>query len=50
MGVSDCGDDQKNGVDIRLCIDYRTVDRLTHHMVDPMPLIGEILDDLDKAL
>ena len=41
---------KKNGVDIRLCIDYRQVNRLTRLMVYPMPLISELLQDMDKAL
>uniref|UniRef100_A0AAV1U7Y1 Reverse transcriptase domain-containing protein n=1 Tax=Peronospora matthiolae TaxID=2874970 RepID=A0AAV1U7Y1_9STRA len=41
---------KKNGVDIRLCIDYRRVNQLTRLMVYPMPLISELLEDLDKAL
>eukprot|EP00644_Phytophthora_capsici_P019171 jgi/Phyca11/133675/e_gw1.636.6.1 len=41
---------KKNGVDIRLCIDYRLVNSLTKLMVYPMPLINDLLDDLDKVL
>ena len=41
---------KKNGVDIRLCIDYRRVNQLTRLMVYPMPLISELLEDMDKAL
>uniref|UniRef100_A0AAV1U3G1 Reverse transcriptase domain-containing protein n=1 Tax=Peronospora matthiolae TaxID=2874970 RepID=A0AAV1U3G1_9STRA len=41
---------KKNGVDIRLCIDYRRVKQLTRLMVYPMPLISDLLEDLDKAL
>ncbi|GMF40034.1 unnamed protein product [Phytophthora fragariaefolia] len=41
---------QKNGVDIRLRIDYRLVNSLTRLMVYPMPLINDLLDDLDKVL
>ncbi|POM76910.1 Reverse transcriptase, partial [Phytophthora palmivora] len=41
---------KKNGVDIRLCIDYRLVNNLTQLMVYPMPLINDLLDDLDKFL
>ncbi|CAI5718021.1 unnamed protein product [Peronospora effusa] len=40
---------KKNGVDIRFCIDYRMVNELTRLMVYPMPLVNEVLDDLDKA-
>uniref|UniRef100_H3H7Z8 Reverse transcriptase domain-containing protein n=1 Tax=Phytophthora ramorum TaxID=164328 RepID=H3H7Z8_PHYRM len=41
---------KKNGVDIRLCIDYRLVNSLTRLMVYPMPLINDLLEDLDKVL
>ncbi|POM78933.1 Reverse transcriptase [Phytophthora palmivora] len=41
---------KKNGIDIRLCIDYRLVNSLTKIMVYPMPLINDLLDDLDKVL
>ena len=40
---------EKNGVDIRLCIDYRRVSQLTHLVAYPMSSISELLDDLDKA-
>ena len=40
---------KKNGEDIRLCIDYRRVNHLTRLMVYPMPLISELLQDMDKA-
>uniref|UniRef100_H3H287 Peptidase A2 domain-containing protein n=1 Tax=Phytophthora ramorum TaxID=164328 RepID=H3H287_PHYRM len=41
---------KKNGVDIRLCIDYRLVNGLTQLMIYPMPLINDLLEDLDKYL
>ncbi|ETI53999.1 hypothetical protein F443_03141 [Phytophthora nicotianae P1569] len=41
---------KKNGVDIRLCIDYRVVNSLTRLMVYPMPLVNDLLEDLDKVL
>ncbi|GMF41738.1 unnamed protein product [Phytophthora fragariaefolia] len=41
---------KKNGIDIRLCIDYRLVKSLTRLMVYPIPLINDLLDDLDKVL
>ena len=41
--------DKKNGEDIRLCIDYLRVNQLTRLMIYPMPLIGELLRDEDKA-
>nr|KAE8924551.1 hypothetical protein PF009_g25217 [Phytophthora fragariae] len=41
---------KKNGVDIRLCIDYRLVNGLTKLMIYPMPLINDLLEDLDKVL
>ena len=37
-------------VDIRLCIDYLRVNQLTRLMVHPMPLISELLRDMDKAM
>ncbi|KAE8989148.1 hypothetical protein PF011_g18890 [Phytophthora fragariae] len=37
---------KKNGVDIRLCIDYRLVNGLTKLMIYPMPLINDLLEDL----
>ncbi|KAE8991160.1 hypothetical protein PR001_g21304 [Phytophthora rubi] len=39
---------KKNGIDIRLCIDYRLVNSLTRLMIYPMPLINDLLEDLDK--
>ncbi|GMF33732.1 unnamed protein product [Phytophthora fragariaefolia] len=41
---------KKNGVDIRLCIDYRLLNGLTRLMVYPMPLVNDLLEDLDKYL
>ncbi|KAG3146828.1 hypothetical protein PI124_g15101 [Phytophthora idaei] len=41
---------KKNGEDIGLCIDYRLVSSLTRLMGYPMPLINELLEDLDKML
>ncbi|POM78943.1 Reverse transcriptase [Phytophthora palmivora] len=41
---------KKNGVGIRLCIDYRLVNSLTQLMVYTMPLINDLLGDLDKIL
>uniref|UniRef100_A0AAV1V876 Reverse transcriptase domain-containing protein n=1 Tax=Peronospora matthiolae TaxID=2874970 RepID=A0AAV1V876_9STRA len=41
---------KKNGVDIRLCIDYRRANHLTRLMVYPMPLISDLLEGLDKDL
>ncbi|POM74748.1 Reverse transcriptase [Phytophthora palmivora] len=41
---------KKNGIDIRLCIDYRLVNCLIRLMVYPIPLINDLLDDLDKVL
>ncbi|KAE8999476.1 hypothetical protein PR002_g18440 [Phytophthora rubi] len=41
---------KKNGIDIRLYIDYRLINSLTRLMVYPMPLINDLLDDLDKVL
>ncbi|OWZ08365.1 reverse transcriptase [Phytophthora megakarya] len=41
---------KRSGVDIMLCIDYKLVSSLTRLMVYPMPLISDLLEDLDKAL
>ncbi|KAE9191732.1 hypothetical protein PF004_g21520 [Phytophthora fragariae] len=41
---------KNNGVDIRLCIDYRLVNSLTRLMIYTMPLINDLLEDLDKVL
>ncbi|POM64657.1 Reverse transcriptase [Phytophthora palmivora] len=41
---------KRNGDDIRLCIDYRLVNSLSKLMVYPMPLINDLLEDLDKVL
>ncbi|GMF25413.1 unnamed protein product [Phytophthora fragariaefolia] len=41
---------KKNGVDIRHCIDYRLVNGLTRLTVYPMPLVNDLLEDLDKYL
>ncbi|OWZ03491.1 Eukaryotic/viral aspartic protease [Phytophthora megakarya] len=39
---------KKNGVDMRLCVDYRLVNGLTQLMVYPMPLVTDLLENLDK--
>ncbi|OWZ16623.1 reverse transcriptase [Phytophthora megakarya] len=41
---------KSNGVDIRLCIDYKLANSLTRLMVYPMPLISDLLENIDKAL
>lgn len=41
---------KKNGVDIRLCIDYRAVNSLTRLIVHPIPLLSDLLEALDKTL
>ncbi|OWZ06332.1 reverse transcriptase [Phytophthora megakarya] len=41
---------KSNGVDNRLCIDYKLVNSLTRSMVYPMSLISDLLEDLDKTL
>ncbi|KAE9301979.1 hypothetical protein PF001_g14210 [Phytophthora fragariae] len=41
---------KKNGVDIRLCIDYRVVNGLTRLMIYPMPLVDELLENLEFIL
>ncbi|OWY97066.1 reverse transcriptase [Phytophthora megakarya] len=40
---------KKNGVDIRLCINYRLVNSLTQLMIYPMPLINDLLEDLEST-
>ncbi|OWY90678.1 reverse transcriptase [Phytophthora megakarya] len=40
---------KKNGVDIRMCIDYRLVNSLTQLMIYPMPLINDLLEDLEST-
>ncbi|OWZ10245.1 reverse transcriptase, partial [Phytophthora megakarya] len=39
---------KENGVDIRLCVDYRLVNSLTQLIIYPMPLVTDLLEDLDK--
>ncbi|OWZ19821.1 reverse transcriptase [Phytophthora megakarya] len=41
---------KKNGVDIRLCIDYRLINSLTRLMVYPTLLINDLLEDLHQIL
>ncbi|GMF52712.1 unnamed protein product [Phytophthora fragariaefolia] len=41
---------KKNGVDIRLCIDYRIVNGQTQLMVYTMPVVNDLLEDLNKYL
>ncbi|TYZ66783.1 hypothetical protein PybrP1_006458 [[Pythium] brassicae (nom. inval.)] len=41
---------KKNGVDIRLCIDYRLVNQLIKLMNYPLPLIGELLDNFEAVV
>ncbi|OWZ00695.1 reverse transcriptase [Phytophthora megakarya] len=41
---------KRNGVDIRLCIDYKLVNSLTRLMVYPMPLISDLVENIDKEL
>ena len=41
---------KKNDEDIRLCIDDRRLNQLTRLMVYPIPLISELLRDMDKAM
>ncbi|KAE9013561.1 hypothetical protein PF010_g14404 [Phytophthora fragariae] len=41
---------KKNGIDIRLCIDYRLVNSLARLIIYSMPLINDLLEDLDKVL
>ncbi|OWZ09981.1 reverse transcriptase [Phytophthora megakarya] len=39
-----------NRADIRPCTDYQVMKSLTRLMVYPMPLINDLLEDIDKAL
>ena len=39
----------KKGGQLRLCVDYRALNRLTRKNRAPLPLIGEILDRLGRA-
>ena len=39
----------KKGRKLRLCVDYRALNRITKKNQAPLPLIGEILDQLSKA-
>ncbi|KAE8984691.1 hypothetical protein PF011_g20683 [Phytophthora fragariae] len=41
---------KKNGVDIRPCIDYKMVNAVTAIMEYAMPLVDDLLTDLDKYL
>ncbi|OWZ00592.1 reverse transcriptase, partial [Phytophthora megakarya] len=41
---------ESNRVDIRLCIDYKLVNSLTRLMVYPMPLISDLVENIDKEL
>ncbi|POM69958.1 Hypothetical protein PHPALM_13701 [Phytophthora palmivora] len=41
---------KKNGVDIRLCIDYKKVNAITMIMEYAMPLVDDLLSELDKYL
>ena len=41
---------KKNGVDIRLCIDYRLVNQLIQLMNYPLPLIDDLLDSFDRCM
>ncbi|OWY92267.1 reverse transcriptase, partial [Phytophthora megakarya] len=41
---------KRNGVDIRLCIDYRLVNSLTRVMIYPMPLVNDLLENPKSTL
>ncbi|OWZ11283.1 LOW QUALITY PROTEIN: reverse transcriptase [Phytophthora megakarya] len=41
---------KSDSVDSRLCVDYKLVNGLTRLMVYTMPLISDLLENLDKAL
>ena len=50
MSVANSRDYQEKRRRHQVCIDYRRVNQLTRMKVYPMPLISELLQDLDKAL
>lgn len=41
---------RKNDGSLRLCVDYRSVNKLTHKEKYPLPLISEILDNLVNSV
>ena len=41
---------KKNGIDIRLCIDYRRVNELIKLLNYPLPLIDDLLDNFDAYM
>ncbi|OWY92928.1 reverse transcriptase, partial [Phytophthora megakarya] len=41
---------KKNGVDIRMCIDYRLVNNFIQLSSYPLPLIDDLLVGFEKAL
>ena len=41
---------KSNGIDIRLCIDYRLVNSLTQLKEYPMPLIDELLENFEALM
>ncbi|GMF52037.1 unnamed protein product [Phytophthora fragariaefolia] len=41
---------KKNGVDIRLCVDYKMVNSVTAIMEYAMPLVDDLLTDMEKYL
>ncbi|OWZ12713.1 LOW QUALITY PROTEIN: hypothetical protein PHMEG_00014077 [Phytophthora megakarya] len=41
---------KKNGVDIRLCIDYKRVNAVTTHMEHAMPFVDNLLTDMEAYL
>ena len=40
----------KKGGKLRLCVDYRALNKVTHKNRAPLPLIGEILDRLSEGV
>ena len=41
---------EENGEDIRLCIDFRRLNQLMRLIVYPMPLISDLLQDMDNSM
>ncbi|OWZ18411.1 hypothetical protein PHMEG_0007506 [Phytophthora megakarya] len=50
MSVAHCDCVEKNGQDIRLCIDYKMVNTVTAIMKYAMPLVSDLLTELESFL